>query len=231
MKVKAALFYLMIFSFSICYPAQSKKNNEFLEAIWKHLLRSDTSRYPQYENIKIINNLLQDSEVDINTQTDDGNTAVMLASMCHDYDLIELLLKHKADVNKVNKLGASAITKLLVHCGYKKKVVRQTLESLLLLLDKDIIVTDFDMKYIPSSADKKILKWLNWYRKEYTPYKQKYLKLCEDNLNKVFQGIAGLANHTLVYCNDFKFSDFLEIKEKEERLKQSQSNCYRCAIL
>ncbi|XP_052100824.1 uncharacterized protein LOC127734835 [Mytilus californianus] len=53
--------------------------------------------------------LLQDKNININSQTFMGRTALMVACGKQSEDIVDLLLKNKADVNIVSKLGATSL--------------------------------------------------------------------------------------------------------------------------
>ena len=86
----------------------------------------------QFGDIAIVQQLLSDKSIDVNTRDEYGNTALMEASSDGNKEIVELLLKHGADVNIKGNDGNTALMFALPEKGLKesKEIVKLLLNHL-----------------------------------------------------------------------------------------------------
>ncbi|CAC5394997.1 unnamed protein product [Mytilus coruscus] len=84
---------------------------------------------PLKGSLRLIKALLQDKNININSQTNMGRTALMIACGSGREEVVELLLHYKADLNIRSKLGATVLDIAFVSRMRSMKIIRALLRN------------------------------------------------------------------------------------------------------
>ena len=188
-------------------------------------------------NIKLVKELINNKQIDINARDRHGRTALILASFMGFAPIVKFLLDNGADVNLKEDTNGDTALHIIVNSKPNTSILKLLLDNPNIDVDIKNIHGNTALMYAEKNNSQDLFKLLKKYQYEYLPYKKEVIKRLNEKrkayIDRTTQKSIPITVLSIIneYAGqdfnkqDFKdnlltFSQFLEQKEKIEEAKR-----------